>query len=61
MGQFGVGQTVRRVEYLVTGAGRYVNDIGPPRPACAFVRRDGIGHVDMPTTPEKLRRPLDAA
>lgn len=61
MGQLGVGQAVQRVDDLVTGAGRYADDIGWPRTACAFVQRDGIGHVDMPATPEKFRRPLDAA
>lgn len=61
MGQFGVGQAVRRVEGLAAGAGRFVDDIRPPCPACASVLRDGIGHAYMPATPEKVRRPLDAA
>lgn len=61
MGQLGVGQAVQRVDDLVTGAGRYADDVRPPRPACASVQDDGIGHVDMPATPEKLWRLLGPA
>jgi hypothetical protein len=61
MGQFGVGHAAQRVENLATGAGRQVDDVGLPRPASAFARRDGTGRVDMPAMPEKARRSLDAA
>jgi carbon-monoxide dehydrogenase large subunit len=47
MGQFGVGQAVKRVEdkRLVTGAGRYTDDIDLPRQSYAFVLRSPHAHA----------------
>ncbi len=47
MGDFGIGQPVPREEdpYLVRGAGRYVDDVKPPREARAFVLRSPHSHA----------------
>ena len=47
MGQFGVGQPVRRLEdeRLLTGAGRYTDDIALPGQAHGFVVRSPIAHA----------------
>jgi len=47
MGQFGIGQSVRRVEdeRLVTGQGAYVDDIVLPRMAHAFLLRTPLAHA----------------
>src|SRR5690349_13460843 len=47
MAQFGVGQPVRRVEdkRLITGAGRYTDDIELPRQAHAFILRSPHAHA----------------
>ncbi|BBK36068.1 carbon monoxide dehydrogenase [Allostella sp. ATCC 35155] len=53
MGQFGMGQAVRRVEdlRLLTGNGRYTDDISLPRQTVAYILRSphahaGIGSID---------------
>ena len=47
MGEFGIGQPVAREEdpYLVRGAGRYVDDVAPPRQALAYVLRSPHSHA----------------
>jgi aerobic carbon-monoxide dehydrogenase large subunit len=47
MGQFGMGQPVRRSEdrRFITGAGRYTDDIGLPRQATGFVLRSPHAHA----------------
>src|SRR5690606_11750030 len=47
MGQFGFGQSVRRVEdvRLVTGRGRYTDDITLGRQAYAYVLRSPYAHA----------------
>jgi carbon-monoxide dehydrogenase large subunit len=47
MGQFGVGQPVRRSEdrRFITGAGRYTDDIALPRQACAAFLRSPHAHA----------------
>ncbi|MFD2262472.1 xanthine dehydrogenase family protein molybdopterin-binding subunit [Lacibacterium aquatile] len=49
MGQFGMGQPVRRVEdvRLVTGAGRYTDDIAPANTAAALVVRSPYAHAHI--------------
>jgi carbon-monoxide dehydrogenase large subunit len=51
MAQFGVGQPVRRVEdkRLITGAGRYTDDIELPRQAHAFILRSPHAHARIRT------------
>jgi carbon-monoxide dehydrogenase large subunit len=55
MGEFGIGQPVPREEdpYLVRGAGRYVDDVMPPRQARGYVLRSPHAHA-------RIRR-IDAA
>ena len=52
MGQFGIGQAVRRVEDVrfVTGAGRYTDDINLPRQAHAYVLRSPHAHARIRST-----------
>jgi carbon-monoxide dehydrogenase large subunit len=47
MGQFGMGQPVRRVEdaRLITGDGRYTDDITPDNCSYAFMVRSPYGHA----------------
>jgi carbon-monoxide dehydrogenase large subunit len=47
MAQFGVGQPVRRIEdkRLITGAGRYTDDIDLPRQTYAFILRSPHAHA----------------
>jgi aerobic carbon-monoxide dehydrogenase large subunit len=47
--KFGVGQPVRRVEdaRLITGQGRYTDDIDLPRSAQAYVLRAPVAHADI--------------
>ncbi len=49
MGQFGMGQPVRRLEdrRLVTGHGRYTDDITLPRQAHAFILRSPHAHAKL--------------
>src|SRR5580700_3009392 len=53
--KFGVGQPVRRFEdaRLITGHGRYTDDIDLPRSAHAYVLRSPVAHADV--------RKIDAA
>jgi carbon-monoxide dehydrogenase large subunit len=55
MGEFGIGQPVAREEdpYLVRGAGRYVDDMAPPRQTRAYVLRSPHCHARI--------RQIDAA
>jgi carbon-monoxide dehydrogenase large subunit len=47
--KFGVGQPVRRFEdaRLITGHGRYTDDIDLPRSAHAYVLRSPVAHADI--------------
>ena len=47
MGQFGIGQAVRRKEDVrfITGAGRFADDIGRPRQAHAVFLRSPHAHA----------------
>jgi carbon-monoxide dehydrogenase large subunit len=47
MKQFGIGQSVRRVEdrRFITGRGRYLDDINRPRQAYAFMLRSPHAHA----------------
>jgi carbon-monoxide dehydrogenase large subunit len=47
MAQFGIGQSVRRVEdrRFITGSGRYVDDLTRPRQAYAFILRSPHAHA----------------
>src|ERR1700746_2106720 len=47
--KFGVGQPVRRFEdaSLVTGHGRYTDDIGLPHSAYAYVLRSPVAHAEI--------------
>ena len=47
MGQFGMGQSVRRVEdqRFITGHGRYTDDINLPHQAYAYVLRSPHAHA----------------
>ena len=47
--KFGIGQPVRRFEdlRLITGQGRYTDDIELPRMAQAFVLRSPVAHADI--------------
>ena len=49
MGQFGVGQPVRRLEdhRLLTGQGRYTDDIALPGQAYGYVLRSPIAHATI--------------
>jgi len=49
MGQFGIGQSVRRVEdeRLLTGQGTYVDDVVLPRMAHAFLLRAPVAHATI--------------
>jgi carbon-monoxide dehydrogenase large subunit len=49
MGQFGVGQPVRRKEdaRLLTGQGRFIDDVTMPDEACAFVVRSPHAHAKI--------------
>ncbi|MGE0723592.1 MAG: xanthine dehydrogenase family protein molybdopterin-binding subunit [Alphaproteobacteria bacterium] len=49
MGQFGMGQAVRRVEdmRLLTGNGRYTDDISLPRQSFAYVLRSPHAHATI--------------
>src|ERR1700737_4928386 len=49
MKQFGIGQPVRRVEdrRFITGRGRYLDDIGRPRQAYAFMLRSPHAHAQI--------------
>src|SRR5262249_30251705 len=45
--KFGIGQPVRRYEdlRLITGRGRYTDDVTPPHTAHAFVLRSPVAHA----------------
>ncbi len=47
MGQFGIGQAVRRLEdqRLITGAGRYTDDISDPKQCYGVVVRSPLAHA----------------
>jgi len=47
--KFGIGQPVRRDEdlRLITGRGRYTDDIVPPRLTHAFVLRSPMAHAHI--------------
>ena len=47
--KFGVGQPVRRSEdaRLITGHGRYTDDIDLPNIAYAYVLRSPVAHADI--------------
>jgi carbon-monoxide dehydrogenase large subunit len=47
--KFGVGQPVRRYEdlRLITGRGRYTDDVVLPRMTCAFVLRSPVAHATI--------------
>ena len=47
--KFGIGQPVRRFEdlRLITGRGRYTDDVVLPRMAQAFVLRSPMGHANI--------------
>lgn len=49
MGQFGIGQAVRRKEDVrfITGTGRYTDDINLPRQAYAAVLRSPHAHATI--------------
>ena len=49
MGRFGIGQAVRRTEdvRLVTGNGRYMDDINVPGQTRAFFLRSPHGHAEI--------------
>src|SRR5437588_12771300 len=49
MGEFGIGQPVRREEdpYLLRGAGRYVDDVALPGQARAYVLRSPHAHAGL--------------
>ena len=49
MGQFGVGQAVRRKEdlRLLTGGGRYLDDINVPGQAHAYILRSPHAHANI--------------
>ncbi|HYZ40716.1 MAG TPA: xanthine dehydrogenase family protein molybdopterin-binding subunit, partial [Stellaceae bacterium] len=49
MKQFGIGQPVRRVEdrRFITGHGNYLDDIGRPRQAHAYMLRSPHAHARM--------------
>jgi aerobic carbon-monoxide dehydrogenase large subunit len=47
--KFGIGQPVRRYEdlRLITGRGRYTDDVSPPRTTHAFVLRSPVAHAHL--------------
>ena len=49
MGNFGVGQSIRRVEdqRFLTGAGRYTDDISVPGQVYMYVLRSPHAHADI--------------
>ena len=61
--KFGVGQPVRRLEdqTLITGKGRYTDDITLPNMAQAYVLRSPIAHANIrgiDTTAARMPRSL---
>ena len=60
MAKFGIGQPVRRVEdqRLITGQGRYTDDIAPEGALHAFVLRSPHGHARFTVTDTEAARKL---